>query len=321
MSTWALSIKTTYRIVTPIHYSDVIMGTMASQITNITILYSTVYSGPDQRNIKAVRYSPLCGNSPVTCELPASMASNKENVSIWWCLMIAFAAFPGSFLINDQTMDSLLCQQTQDMIFHPFDFTPLRDDSTDTCIWPLRNASSMAHITLELLFDDIENFHVITVSWPAASCEQPGVTIATGSDVTDKLMECRRSLVGTSGVNTTLCHYECQCIHPCRFVHIMYMSLQALGISNTHWQLCDVEISVLSKWTIVILVISRRAKARYWLDIDPTLSCRIDVWSMSIWIPNWFISCGAIFCGIASAILNDIIWSVKTYSKSLTSNL
>ena len=218
-------------------------------------------------------------------------------------------------------MDSLLCQQTQDMIFHPFDFTPLRDDSTDTCIWPLRNASSMAHITLELLFDDIEKFHVITVSWPAASCEQPGVTIATGSGVTDKLMECRRSLVGTSGVNTTVCHYECQCIHPCRFVHIMYMSLQALGISNTHWQLCDVEISVLSKWTIVTLVISRKAKVpgsisiRHRSDTFVSDRCLIDVDLNTF--ATWIISCSAIFREIAPAILNDVIWSVKTYSKSL----
>ena len=29
--------------------SDVIMGAMASQITSLTIVYSTVYSGPDQR--------------------------------------------------------------------------------------------------------------------------------------------------------------------------------------------------------------------------------------------------------------------------------
>ena len=33
----------------PIHYSDVIMGAMSSQITSLTIVYSTVYSGADQR--------------------------------------------------------------------------------------------------------------------------------------------------------------------------------------------------------------------------------------------------------------------------------
>ena len=32
-----------------IHYNDVIMGTMASQITSRTIVYSSVYSGADQR--------------------------------------------------------------------------------------------------------------------------------------------------------------------------------------------------------------------------------------------------------------------------------
>ena len=32
-----------------IHYNDVIMSTMASQITSLTIVYSTCYSGTDQR--------------------------------------------------------------------------------------------------------------------------------------------------------------------------------------------------------------------------------------------------------------------------------
>ena len=32
-----------------LHYSDAIMSVMASQITSLTIVYSTVYSGADQR--------------------------------------------------------------------------------------------------------------------------------------------------------------------------------------------------------------------------------------------------------------------------------
>ena len=35
--------------VPPLHYNDVIMNTMASQITSLMIVYSTVYSGEDQR--------------------------------------------------------------------------------------------------------------------------------------------------------------------------------------------------------------------------------------------------------------------------------
>ena len=37
------------------------MGALASQITSLTIVYSTVYSDEDQRNIKALRHWPLCG--------------------------------------------------------------------------------------------------------------------------------------------------------------------------------------------------------------------------------------------------------------------
>ena len=53
------------------HYSDVIIGTMASQITSLTIVYSTVYSGADQRKhqssaslvfVRGIHRSPV--NSP-----------------------------------------------------------------------------------------------------------------------------------------------------------------------------------------------------------------------------------------------------------------
>ena len=60
------------------------MSATASQITILTIVYSTVYSGADQRNIK-LRVTDFCvGNSPLAGEFPAQRASNAENVSIWW---------------------------------------------------------------------------------------------------------------------------------------------------------------------------------------------------------------------------------------------
>ena len=50
------------RVCTLEHYSDVIMGAMASQITGLTIVYLTVHSDADQRKkIKAPRYWPLWG--------------------------------------------------------------------------------------------------------------------------------------------------------------------------------------------------------------------------------------------------------------------
>ena len=37
----------------PLHYIDVIMGAMAFQITSLTIVYPTVYSGADQRKYQS----------------------------------------------------------------------------------------------------------------------------------------------------------------------------------------------------------------------------------------------------------------------------
>ena len=58
------------------------MDAKASQITNHTIVYSNIYSGRSKKTSK-LRVTALCeGNSPVTGEFPAQMASNVENVSI-----------------------------------------------------------------------------------------------------------------------------------------------------------------------------------------------------------------------------------------------
>ena len=51
------------------------MGTEASQITSLPIVNSTVYSGIDQRKHKI---------SASLAFVPTQMASNAENVSIWW---------------------------------------------------------------------------------------------------------------------------------------------------------------------------------------------------------------------------------------------
>ena len=62
------------------------MDTMASQITSLTIVYSTVYSDADQRKqaSKLCATGPCEGNSPVTGEFPAQRASDAEKVSISW---------------------------------------------------------------------------------------------------------------------------------------------------------------------------------------------------------------------------------------------
>ena len=56
------------------HYCDVIMGAIASLITSLTSVYSTIQSDVDQRKHQS--------SAPETGEFPAQMASNEENVSI-----------------------------------------------------------------------------------------------------------------------------------------------------------------------------------------------------------------------------------------------
>ena len=56
------------------------MSAMTAQITSLTIVYLTVYSGADQ--MKHQSSASLCArNSPVTGH---QRASNAGNVSIWW---------------------------------------------------------------------------------------------------------------------------------------------------------------------------------------------------------------------------------------------
>ena len=97
------------------------MGAIASQITSLTIVYSTVYSGADKRKhqssaslafVRGIHRGPVnsphkwpvarkmfpldAGNSPGTGEFPAQMASSAENVSIRW----RHHGFEGTFVGN-----------------------------------------------------------------------------------------------------------------------------------------------------------------------------------------------------------------------------
>ena len=54
------------------------MGNMASQITSITIVYSTVYSGADQRKYQSSASLAFVWGILVTGEVPAQTGSNAE---------------------------------------------------------------------------------------------------------------------------------------------------------------------------------------------------------------------------------------------------
>ena len=57
------------------------MGTMASQITSLIVVYSTVYSGADQRKKLKLRVTGLCGEFTGDQWIPRT--NDAENVSIW----------------------------------------------------------------------------------------------------------------------------------------------------------------------------------------------------------------------------------------------
>ena len=57
-----------------IHYNDVIMSAMVSQITNLTLFTQPLIQAQMKENIKVLRHWPLA----------AQKASNAENASIWW---------------------------------------------------------------------------------------------------------------------------------------------------------------------------------------------------------------------------------------------
>ena len=60
------------------------MGAMASQITSLTIVYSTIYSGVDQSKHQNTASLAFVWRIHGAGEFPAQVASNAENVYIWW---------------------------------------------------------------------------------------------------------------------------------------------------------------------------------------------------------------------------------------------
>ena len=68
----------------PIHYNDVIMGAVSSQNTSLTIVLNGWFRRRWKKTSKLGVTGLCAGNSPGTGEFPAQMASNAENVSIWW---------------------------------------------------------------------------------------------------------------------------------------------------------------------------------------------------------------------------------------------
>ena len=72
------------------HYSDVMMSVMGSQITSVSIVYSIVSPGGDQRKHQSSawpRHWPLWGEFTGARWIPRTKDSDAGNVSIWYVIM------------------------------------------------------------------------------------------------------------------------------------------------------------------------------------------------------------------------------------------
>ena len=72
-----------------IHYNDVIIRGIASQINGVWIFAQPFVQAQIKENIKAPRYWPLWRKLTVTGGYPSQRANNAKNVSIW-CFVCLF---------------------------------------------------------------------------------------------------------------------------------------------------------------------------------------------------------------------------------------
>ena len=109
------------------HYSDVIMGAMVPHITILTMVYSTVYSGADQKKTSKFHVTGVCeGNSPVTGEFPTQMASNAENASIDDVIMVNHTGIKADYVDIKDKMKQIWIHKHGTHIKKKFMISPLQ---------------------------------------------------------------------------------------------------------------------------------------------------------------------------------------------------
>ena len=138
-----------------IHYNDVIMSEIASQITSVSIVYSTICSGADKRKHQTSASLALCaGNSPVNSphkgpvtrkifpaddvimtmatDVPASCVAIPSAAMIMWILLSSSVKFFFSVSRNDLKWKHNFAVLQKFMIKYP----PPPPPHTHTCIHP-----------------------------------------------------------------------------------------------------------------------------------------------------------------------------------------
>ena len=93
------------------HYNDIIMGAIASQITSLTIVYSSVYSDADQRKHQSsVSLAFMRGihrglvNSPHKWPVTRKMFPFDDVIMIWYHMSIKPWLFTGHKIVGSKTL-------------------------------------------------------------------------------------------------------------------------------------------------------------------------------------------------------------------------
>ena len=95
------------------HYRDVIMSTMASQITGVSIVCSAVCSGTDKKKTSKLRVTVLCvGNSPRPVNSPLKRPVTRKMFPFDDVIMLLYTLF------EDMTCNN------KAVVFHELEFIP-----------------------------------------------------------------------------------------------------------------------------------------------------------------------------------------------------
>ena len=130
---------------------------------------------------------------------------------------------------------------------------PSRD--SDNCSPQLSHNTPTKRITLRRYSSAGPYVKVIATVSDGAYCTSLALTAMVeieteGDSVT--LHECQMELEVDNGTRILDCVYTCRCECLCPRVHLQFASLQAIGIDNLGWSLCNIQLCVPSIWIVTM---------------------------------------------------------------------
>ena len=161
----------------PLHYTDVIMDTIASQITSLTIVYSTVYSDADQRKyqssaslafVQGIHRRPV--NSPHKWPVTRKMFPFDDVIMIFLVLCSTYVEndeLAAVLTKCDYSVCPMLPKQTINVVFNG-----MSPDVTPTCVYPTLGNAGMVQAHGSVSLSEFRSYPT-----PAKRCAHTGGSI------------------------------------------------------------------------------------------------------------------------------------------------